>query len=543
MKINFQKRNMYKKIIILIFTGFIFLLFNTSCLSNKNVVKLPDDYLEKLTTEQKLEDFNYFYNVIKGNYPYLEVIKRMYGIDWLSYREQFETWVKGTKTPYEFYKVLKRIIKLLQNGHTAIISPEWYKGYRKLYKDINLKAWGNLLYDKNVEKKYELWEKVLKNNENYYIVPVMFKYIEGEYIVIDTLNGKRFNDFGVKKYSILKSINGLSVDKYLSLLKDRVILKKDFKRNKIKLNSFALNGEPDQKFKLVLEYNNKNYTVEIKTEKYNSAKNQRFYRRIKKSFYSKILIDKKVAYIKFYTFGYEFIKNDKNSILKFYKSIEDYPYLIIDIRGNGGGSDTYWMNLIVKKLTRKKLITENYLFFKNDGHLTPFLKSKWIYYLLKPIKSLNKKLKFPEEYKWYFTDFYKNKISINPDNSIKFKGKIFLLVDDFVFSSAESFASFAKAASFATLVGTNTGGDGIGTDPAIMVLPNSGLVIRFPMDMGINPDGTSNFEYKTQPDIYVETTLNDYIKSCKYFEKFPGEKISKYDTILNKVLSLIKKEY
>jgi len=201
------------------------------------------------------------------------------------------------------------------------------------------------------------------------------------------------------------------------------------------------------------------------------------------------------------------------------------------------------MDLIVKKLSKKKLVTENYMFYKNDGYLTPFLKCRLIYYFLKPIKSLNKKLNFPEEYKWYFTDFYKYKISVNPDNSIKFKGKIFLLVDDFVFSSAESFASFAKASNFATLVGTNTGGDGIGSDPAIMVLPNSGLVIRFPIDMGINPDGTSNFEYRTQPDIYVETTLKDYIDSCKYFEKFPGEKISKYDTILNKVLYLIKNEY
>ena len=64
----------------------------------------------------------------------------------------------------------------------------------------------------------------------------------------------------------------------------------------------------------------------------------------------------------------------------------------------------------------------------------------------------------------------------------------------------------------ATLVGTTTGGDGIIADPALMLLPNSGIIIRFSSCMGLNPDGTANEEYHTTPDIYVEQSFEDFLK-------------------------------
>jgi C-terminal processing protease CtpA/Prc len=61
--------------------------------------------------------------------------------------------------------------------------------------------------------------------------------------------------------------------------------------------------------------------------------------------------------------------------------------------------------------------------------------------------------------------------------------------------------SFVK---IAQLIGTNTGGDGIGYTPFLFVLPNSKLVIQMTTCMGINPDGTANEETQTTPDVYVD---------------------------------------
>lgn len=73
-------------------------------------------------------------------------------------------------------------------------------------------------------------------------------------------------------------------------------------------------------------------------------------------------------------------------------------------------------------------------------------------------------------------------------------------------------------------------------DPAVVSLPNSGLLVRFPMEMGLNPDGTSNEETHTEPDVYVEQSYGDFIK---YIES-RGGMINPYDTVLNKVLEMAR---
>lgn len=68
----------------------------------------------------------------------------------------------------------------------------------------------------------------------------------------------------------------------------------------------------------------------------------------------------------------------------------------------------------------------------------------------------------------------------------------------------ESFAAVAKNSEWATLVGSATRGDGVLMDLVLLDLPNSGLLIRFPLDMGLNADGTSNWENGTQPDVAIK---------------------------------------
>ena len=83
-----------------------------------------------------------------------------------------------------------------------------------------------------------------------------------------------------------------------------------------------------------------------------------------------------------------------------------------------------------------------------------------------------------------------------------FHGRVWLLVGPMVYSASESFAVFCQATGFAALVGSRTGGDGIGAlDPVMMRLPNSGILIQYTMMYGLNPDGSSSEEAGTTPDI------------------------------------------
>ncbi len=100
-------------------------------------------------------------------------------------------------------------------------------------------------------------------------------------------------------------------------------------------------------------------------------------------------------------------------------------------------------------------------------------------------------------------------------HSINFKGDIYLLIDKYVFSSAEKFASFCKDTGFATLIGEPTGGDRVFETIPAMVLPNSGMAVRFSYEMGINQNGTINMETKTIPDIVVDPTPHKNFRKDK----------------------------
>jgi hypothetical protein len=224
-----------------------------------------------------------------------------------------------------------------------------------------------------------------------------------------------------------------------------------------------------------------------------------------------ILEKDKTAYMAIHSFNSLNIAGDMKIITPFLQSIKDYKTLIIDIRANGGGDSRYWSDNIVPMLLNKTVSDKQYIVFRGGSFVEQFVKNRFniSYSDLRKISEIdNENLKnLPPELKNDFKYYAANSISYSPKNSIGFKGKIYLLVDGGVFSSAEAFAVFAKDTGFATLVGDKTGGDGIGFDPAVCTLPNSGYGFRFPLEMGLTADGTSNFEHKTEPDIKVSTKI------------------------------------
>jgi len=223
----------------------------------------------------------------------------------------------------------------------------------------------------------------------------------------------------------------------------------------------------------------------------------------------------KVAYLAIHSFNTFNIDEDMKIIKPYLEGIKNYNALIIDIRGNGGGDNKYWSKNIVPMLINKPLDNKQYIAYRGGDFLEQFIKNRMGsgYEKLEPISSIFKEnLKdLPPELKEDFKYYFENLNHYEPENSIGFKGKIYLLVDDGVFSASEAFATFAKSTGFATLVGNKTSGDGLGCDPAVCALPNSGYVFRFTQEMGLVSDGTCNFEKKTEPDIKVsaEKSSND----------------------------------
>ncbi len=216
------------------------------------------------------------------------------------------------------------------------------------------------------------------------------------------------------------------------------------------------------------------------------------------------LIEDEVAYMKIEAMSHYHIEEDYPVIKEFLGQIEDYDKLIIDIRGNSGWADQYWMN-IVELLIDEVHNAEYYSFFKHNPSTALDL------YKLEDItviRNLDEEIlgRFPSEIATYLKFYKVNTIEIQPNEDINFNGEIYLLVDDGVKSSAEKFAAFSKDTGFATLVGGISGGGMTFDEIPVEYLRIGGFMISYSREMAMNSDGSINMEEKTSPHILVDDT-------------------------------------
>lgn len=486
-------------------------------------VKVDNKRYIQMSAKQKLEDFDYAYDILRDNFPYFEIEKKKTGFDWLAHKKDFEDEIKHTKNDVEFYMKMNEIFYLVQSGHTGIISTSSYPDIAAVFS--NFPTWNNVLNNNMVGAKYKYWAKLLKNKLDIYYIPIVYTYVEGKYVVGD-------NSYGIPDGSILIKVNNMDIDKYIRGLVSSRCLSYDYKRNKLYIEQLNIPCKKDEEVLFTFESpDGKEINKRLKTQLYNPYSNNSGINDIVQT---RILDKNKTAYIKINSMA----NNDKDyysKMLDFYKGIKHYPNLIIDIRGNGGGSCSFWLNNVVAPLESSKLISRNYVLFRSGAYIKPFIKERVGNNVL-PMS----RMPFSNKFKNNFIGCTKCTYSIPPKDTVSFKGKIYLLVDNEVFSSSEGFAAFAKSTKFATLIGTTTGGDGIGFDPAVAKLPNSNLTFLFPLSYGLNSDGTANEETHTKPDIYVEETYSDFLKSKKWLKTNNSDSINPYDTVLNKALGIIK---
>lgn len=400
-------------LIVSIFSYFYYIIFKTNDI---RTIWLKDlEHKEfNLSKEDYIEDFNFAYNTLKEHYPFFEVNKKLYGIDWLANKEKYEAYIAESKNDADFFTRMTYVLGELHNWHTHLMPTELGIDYYISYKYYPIFWWRH-----DIAKMYE------KDNVR-----------------------RRYN------------INNETVKKYV-----------------------AENMKSDDEV-------NKTYSKNLMTEN---------------------IIKDKLAYIRIKSLiGDQYINQDKDIIINYLNEIKDYPFLIIDIRGNGGGDSGYWQNFLLPKIVDKKYETKNYLFIKLGKLYEKIFRQERFD---NDIKTFLDNSSFSDDVKKILSNFdgYTTwNMSVEPsEDSIHFKGKIYLLVDNGVYSSAEMLASFCKETKLATLVGSRTAGDGIGFDPMQVDLPNTAFVMRFSNVMGVTESGSINELDQTMPDIIVQESEED----------------------------------
>lgn len=211
-----------------------------------------------------------------------------------------------------------------------------------------------------------------------------------------------------------------------------------------------------------------------------------------------IIEEGKTAYIKIRSFDMNYYEEDRKILTGLYEKYSDYENVIFDLTDNGGGGMSYFDDLIMAPNIDHTCSADTYQFVKNGSYNRKFMD----FSEYKPVIEIPDLPRLNQEdlsgLDLFETDTYK----VEPSREKKaLKGKLWMLVNEYVYSSSEYAAMFTKATGFATLVGRTTGGDGIGSEPLPIVLKNSGLIVRYSPVYGTTPDGTGSEEFGTEPDI------------------------------------------
>lgn len=117
-----------------------------------------------LSEEQKLEDFEFLFNTISSNYPFLQMNKRQHGVDWIVNKDDYIKRIKETEGDLKFYIVLVNIVKDLNYDHTSVFNSSGYAQVLKIYRNVMLEPWLEILEDPVVQSRY--WDVVKDKNQD-----------------------------------------------------------------------------------------------------------------------------------------------------------------------------------------------------------------------------------------------------------------------------------------------------------------------------------------------------------------------------------------
>lgn len=208
--------------------------------------------------------------------------------------------------------------------------------------------------------------------------------------------------------------------------------------------------------------------------------------------------DCNALYLKIPSFGSRMVIRDQDLLFEKLKEYPETKHVIIDISGNPGGYGSYWINNLVAPFG------ETYKFgirtFYKSSQLVEFYHPGW------DIRALSELEDAPEWADDMGLDLYLDYTYSMSDIECKTLPnakniKRWVLISRSSYSAAETFACFCKTTGFATLVGAQTSGDGMHTSPILLLLPDSGILIRMSDGVGENPDGSINAIHGTTPDI------------------------------------------
>ncbi len=468
--------------------------------------------MHRLTTEEKIEDFNHLLELAKEAYPFTEAIAKEKNLpDFHDMEQTYLEKVKKSQNNREFVKVIGEMVQHLEHGtaHCDIIGPsplnEWEMMQQSVIYGVSKKGF--------YLRKY--WWKLLEKHLAYSHANLQTKYSNGKYVVTDTFkSGKKL----ILPGSIITKVDGVPIDNYIKTLFNKIWLRFDAGNQKVYCHHSP--------FLAVQDTLKKSWEVELETA---AGLSELIKLPVEKGFRSPasitypksnvtcINLPNSAAYVKVGAFALG--KQRERDLVKidsfFCAAAKPYEKIIIDLRNNLGGAPAYWQKAFVERFIQEPIIHKQYTIVKKNIYDNLKFKRKLFGYKYKNELEFGKmgKIDFA---KWenntlpfYLDDknYYclQSTKKYEPRNPYDFTGEVFLLIDHDSFSATEDFAKFSKETGFAKVIGAQSiGGAAVVFAPWFFELPNSHIMLSMEIDMAFNTDGTINEIYGTKPDFVLQ---------------------------------------
>lgn len=475
--------------------------------------------LPQLTKEEMLEDFDHFIETVVKFSPQTPVRKAVTGIDPLQELQRMRKSVSHMKSTAEFATLIESAITVLQDGHSSLLRP-------RSYPDDYLKELGISDSAITVFPDYHETRMAGRGEKKFNL---KLKYLNGEYYSIGSFDhdGQTFAS-GWR----LSKINGKKATAFVSTLYPYLSrMRWDYTNKRYYSERFyrAFNFGPEYTFVLTFEDGNGNtvtgaFTLDQEIAYEHRDTNDPTDNPYKVDYFP----TEEILYIRIPGMNLDYLSFYPNEIKAKAKG-KPLKKVIFDIRNNGGGADNVWVDALSAVIAEPieyelMLLANNY----------PEVRDKY------PEELTNGTTYAPpflEDYE--YAVFASGPRTIDPSSeSLNYKGQIYILQNDRVYSSAGAFVAIGLLANNISTVGQNTGWLlGRGINPTVFELPNSKILYRIEPVIDFQAVNSALDVYHDTVEMPVPLTIEDYLKRINYDgDIFDKKFLFNHDPVFEKAL-------
>ena len=208
---------------------------------------------------------------------------------------------------------------------------------------------------------------------------------------------------------------------------------------------------------------------------------------------------KDALYVKVSDFDSVNIQQDAQIFSNILKTNKKKNKIIIDFRDNDSDNLDYAINVIIKPLLKSDINVEFNVANKTQPIISKNILNRNGISFKTTENVSNIKINDNQKSIKYITIF-----NLVIKKSEEQKCDVYILQNKNTRNSADFVCQIANRTKFATTVGETTSGNGLNIVHTYKALPNTGLIVEYPLGQGLNEDGTTNEEVGTIPAIKLD---------------------------------------